>query len=166
MRTALHRLNEFVKFERNCVHEKNKDMSLYPALSKDIQWGVVRARFAFGDEIEESKVSNVTILPFAGDRRIIFQVADGSWELPGGTLEPGESYMEGLRREVREELGAELESFRVFGQFRCESSKEDTLSAAYSPSSFCQIGWIRGCAHRWGAAESRGWGASHRGRGR
>ena len=45
-------------------------MSLYPALSKDIQWGVVRARFAFGDEIEESKVSNVTILPFAGDRAL------------------------------------------------------------------------------------------------
>lgn len=103
---------------------KNTDMSLYPALSKDIQWGVVRARFAFGDEIEESMVSNVTILPFAGDRCIIFQVADGSWELPGGTLEPGESYMEGLRREVREELGAELESFRVFGQFRCKSSSK------------------------------------------
>ena len=62
------------------------------------------SQVAFGDEIEESKVSNVTILPFAGDRRIIFQVADGSWELPGGTLEPGESYMEGLRREVRRSL--------------------------------------------------------------
>ncbi|KOR90138.1 NUDIX hydrolase [Paenibacillus solani] len=104
---------------------QNTDLSLCPTLSNDIHWGVVRARFAFGEKIEEeSKVSNVTILPFEGDRCIIFQVVDGSWELPGGTLEPGESYMEGLRREVREELGAELETYRIFGQFRCESSSE------------------------------------------
>ncbi|KOP69198.1 NUDIX hydrolase [Bacillus sp. FJAT-18019] len=90
-----------------------------------MHWGVVRARFAFGEKIEEeAKVSNVTILPFERDRCIIFQVADGSWELPGGTLEPGESYMEGLRREVREELGAELDMYRIFGQFCCESSCE------------------------------------------
>lgn len=32
----------------------------------------------------------------------------GRWELPGGQVEPGESEADALRRECREELGAEI----------------------------------------------------------
>jgi nucleoside triphosphatase len=35
-------------------------------------------------------------------------VFPGQWGLPGGGLEPGETLEEGLRREVREELGLEI----------------------------------------------------------
>lgn len=39
----------------------------------------------------------------------------GRWELPGGQVEPGESEVAGLRRECREELGADVEILRRFG---------------------------------------------------
>ncbi|MGZ9584508.1 NUDIX hydrolase [Paenibacillus marinisediminis] len=101
----------------------------YRALSSIIEWGVIQARFTFTDTIDESKVSNVTIIPFSGSKCVIFQVDNGQWELPGGTLEPGEFYLDGLKREVMEELGAELISYSVFGQFNCVSTAE----APYRP---------------------------------
>lgn len=37
----------------------------------------------------------------------------GKWDLPGGFLEEGESAMEGMRREMKEELGIELKDIRL-----------------------------------------------------
>ncbi len=42
----------------------------------------------------------------------------GMWEFPGGTVEDGEELADGLRREIREELGTEIRIEAPFGVYR------------------------------------------------
>lgn len=94
----------------------------FPALSTSIHWGIIEAEFRLNDIVDEKLVSNISIIPFVGDQCVVFQLDNGDWELPGGTLETGEHYMDGLKRELMEELGAEMRSYQIFGQFHCTSS--------------------------------------------
>jgi len=94
----------------------------FPALTTSIHWGIVEAEFRLNDIVDEKLVSNISIIPFVGDQCVVFQLDNGDWELPGGTLEAGEPYMDGLKRELMEELGAEMRSYQIFGQFYCTSS--------------------------------------------
>jgi 8-oxo-dGTP pyrophosphatase MutT (NUDIX family) len=51
------------------------------------------------------------VLTDAGGRILLFhaltpdQIPDGWWELPGGGIDPGESYLDAAVREIREETG-------------------------------------------------------------
>lgn len=40
---------------------------------------------------------------------LIVRDVDGSWELPGGRMDPGEDVLDTLKREWKEEMGVEIE---------------------------------------------------------
>ncbi len=65
-------------------------------------------------------VAAATALVLEAEGKILLAVRGGEpargWlDLPGGFLEPGEDAEQGLRREVREELGLELPALRLLG---------------------------------------------------
>lgn len=43
--------------------------------------------------------------------------AKGTWDLPGGFVDPGENAEEALSREIQEELNLNVEEFKYFGSF-------------------------------------------------
>ncbi|WP_058301153.1 8-oxo-dGTP diphosphatase MutT [Gorillibacterium timonense] len=43
------------------------------------------------------------------------KIQAGQWEFPGGKLEPGESAVRCLKRELMEEMGIEIEPFAPYG---------------------------------------------------
>ena len=58
----------------------------------------------------------------------------GCWDIPGGFLEEGEHPEEGLRREMNEELGVEIEIIKFLGIFMDRygpESDEHTLNIYY-----------------------------------
>src|SRR5688500_4298542 len=92
----------------------------YLDLFAETEWGAVSARFEMVDDLPDSGlIANVNVVPFVGELCLILRLASGEWEVPGGTLEPGETYLDGARRELLEEAGARLISFYPFGGWRC-----------------------------------------------
>jgi 8-oxo-dGTP diphosphatase len=74
-----------------------------------------------------------------------------NWELPGGAGEPAESAEETARREVREEVGVELENMRLVGVYwdpRVEAhhfvfrSRTRGTPRATDPKEITEVGWF------------------------
>jgi 8-oxo-dGTP pyrophosphatase MutT (NUDIX family) len=69
----------------------------------------------FDQPSQPDLVANVALVPRVGGQFVVVNVAGRGWTLPAGTLEPGESWSGGLKREVMEEAGAEIISARIVG---------------------------------------------------
>lgn len=94
----------------------------YPHLFNRATWGNSHVRFTLLDDAPaDTLIGNVNIVSRSGSNWVILQLEDGSWEIPGGTLESGEKYLDTARRELMEEAGAELLSASVIGAWDCLS---------------------------------------------
>ena len=98
----------------------------YPALfgKTEMSWAPIQTRFELLDgQLDVGLLARVYVVPFVGDDCVVIGFGtDGSqWGPAGGGLEPGETYLDGLRRELREEAGARLGSYTPFGMLHCRS---------------------------------------------
>lgn len=95
----------------------------FPNLFRETSWQTGTCTFVYLDEMPPiDLISNVNLVPFKGNRWLVLRLQTGEWEIPGGTLEPGESYSYTIRRELIEEAGARLITFEPFGAWHCFST--------------------------------------------
>ncbi len=85
-------------------------------------------------------------------RRPAASLMGGLWEFPGGKVEPGESLVDALRREIREELAAEIHVGAEYGVFRHRLTHFSfTLHAfrctpdgtAFTPLEADELAWVK-----------------------
>ncbi len=102
----------------------------FPNLFGSTSWGTVTCTFEPLNGMPPlDLISNVNLVPFEGDRWLILRLQTGEWEVPGGTLEPRESYLDAISRELIEEAGARLITFEPIGAWHCFS----TAAKPYRP---------------------------------
>ena len=88
----------------------------FPNLFRESRWQIVTRRFELFDEMPPlNLISNVNLVSFKDNQWLILRLQTGEWEIPGGTLEPGENYLDAMRRELLEETGARLITFEPLG---------------------------------------------------
>ena len=119
-----------------------------PAYAKLAWWGLVAPRWT------ETRPLVVLQAVVMGERGVLLAVRSDlrGWELPGGTLELGESNEEALRRELREETSLDVAVGRFVGEYIRSGFRPHTArvylcevrgGTAQPGDETCQLDWFR-----------------------
>jgi 8-oxo-dGTP pyrophosphatase MutT (NUDIX family) len=96
--------------------------ALFPQLCRERSYDAVSTRFeALRAFPPDGAISNIHVVPFTTNGCIVVEF-DHGWDVPGGTLEPGESWRDAAARELIEEAGAQLQSLHLLGLLRGHST--------------------------------------------
>lgn len=71
----------------------------------------------------------VVVVNEEGKILVIQRRDTGDWQIPGGVLELGETIQDGLRREVREETGLDVEPVRLTGVY--QNMQRDVIALVF-----------------------------------
>lgn len=83
------------------------------------------------------------LAPYIGDRWVIVHVDGEGWEVPGGTVEPGETPIAALHRELMEEAGAAIVgSPRVIGAWHHLSREAAPYRPHHPHPEFYRVVWV------------------------
>jgi len=90
----------------------------------------------------EELIGNVYMIAEVNGLLLYVVQEDGRLQVPGGKKDPGETYLETIRREMIEEAGAELRTFNVFGGWHLHLRSEKPLKPHLPhPEMYMVVGW-------------------------
>ena len=111
-----------------------KDATLVSYVSWGRQHLDIDVATYFSSELPPSNlITSVRAIVQHDGKSVVLENEDGKHFMPGGRLEHGESYPDGLRREVKEECGLEVDDFNQLGflHFRHRRPKPDNYPYPY-----------------------------------
>lgn len=121
-----------------------------PVLVSYVKWGRQSLDFDvasyFSDEIPPTDlVTSVRGIVLLDDSVVVMENEDGLHFMPGGRIEPDESFIDALGREIREECGLTVDSAQLLGflHFRHRQPEPENYSYPY-PNMFHLIYSVMG----------------------
>ena len=102
--------------------EFNRLVREFPALQSRVGEGIDFVNFDC--EVVESCCGSSYVIPFVSETECLVTMRENRrWVLPGGTLEPGEGWLQAAHREIMEETGAALSNVKPIGMYHCASKE-------------------------------------------